>query len=362
MTPPPYTVTLIPGDGTGPEVIAAATSVLEATGVALRWEEAEAGETAIARHGTHLPEATLDSIRRNRVALKGPVTTPVGTGFRSVNVALRQTLDLYACLRPCRTYHGVRSPYEDVDIVVVRENTEDLYAGIEFQRGTPEAEAFAQFLIKSGAKVRTESGFSVKPISVEGSRRIAKFAFDYARANDRRKVTAVHKANIMKFSDGLFLEVVQEVSRSYADIAFDSVIVDNLCMQLVQRPQQFDVLVLPNLYGDIVSDLCAGLVGGLGVAPGANFGEGIAVFEPTHGSAPKYAGLDKVNPTAAILSGVMMLHHLGEHGAAVRVERAVARVIAEGHHVTYDLRPRRDDPKAVGTKEMAQAIIKVLKK
>ncbi len=353
-----HTITLIPGDGTGPEVVEAARRALEATGVEFQWEVVNAGASALEKEGSLLPERLFASIRKNKVALKGPTTTPVGTGFRSVNVALRKTLDLYACLRPCRSYPGIPSRYENVDIIIVRENTEDLYAGFEFAEGTPEAEKLLSFISKSiGETARKDSGISLKLISETASRRIAKFAFEYARTNGRKKVSVVHKANIMKFSDGLFLNVVRDVARAYPDIEFEDRIVDNLCAQLVQRPHQFDVLVLPNLYGDIVSDLCAGLVGGLGVAPGANIGDEIAIFEPTHGSAPKYTGLNKVNPTAMILSGVMMLRYINEKVAADRLEAAVAEVIAEGKSVTYDLKPGRDATTAVGTSEMTDAII-----
>ncbi len=358
-----HTITLIPGDGIGPEVVEAARRVLEATGVQFQWEVINAGETALKQEGSLLPERLLDSIRKNKIALKGPTTTPVGTGFRSVNVALRQMLDLYACLRPCRSYAGIPAHYENVDIIIVRENTEDLYAGIEFAKDSPEAKKLLDFIGQNTKeKVPQDSGISIKLISVTGSRRIVKFAFDYARANGRKKVSAIHKANIMKYSDGLFLEVARDVAKSYPDIAFEDVIIDNLCAQLVQRPQQFDVLVLPNLYGDIVSDLCAGLVGGLGVAPGANIGTELAVFEPTHGSAPKYTGLNKVNPVATILSGILMLRYINEKAAADRLEAAVAAVMAEGKSVTYDMTPDRNALTAVGTSEMADAIISKLKK
>jgi len=333
-----HRVTLIPGDGTGPELIAAARRVLEATGVALEWQVEEAGEAVLEREGTPLPERVLESIRRNGVALKGPITTPVGSGFRSVNVALRQGLSLYANLRPARTIPGVRSRYEQVDLVIVRENMEDLYAGIEHE-------------VIPGLAAE-----AIKVITRAASERIVRFAFEYARGNGRRKVTAVHKANIMKLTDGLFLRVAREVAAEYPDIAFEDRIVDNMCMQLVQKPELYDVLVLPNLYGDIVSDLASGLVGGLGVAPGANIGERWAVFEPVHGSAPKYAGQNKVNPTATILSGALMLRYLGETRAAERVEAAVRQVIGEGRRVTYDLKPTPEDPTAVGTREMAEAI------
>ncbi len=355
-----HTITLIPGDGTGPEVAEAMRRCVEATGVSVEWEVRNAGVDVMEECGTPLPDDVLESIRKNRVAIKGPVTTPVGTGFRSVNVSLRKMLDLYACLRPARYYHGVKSHYPDADLVVVRENTEDLYAGIEFERGTDEcAKAIAAIEQLAGTTIRPDSGVSIKPISETGTKRIVRFAFDYAIANGRSKVTAVHKANIMKFSDGLFLECARQVAEEYADsgIEFEDRIVDNMCMQLVQKPELYDVLVLPNLYGDIVSDLCSGLVGGLGVAPGANIGEDCAVFEPTHGSAPKYAGQNKVNPVATILSAVMMLRHIGEKEAGDRLERAVEEVVAEGRDVTYDLKPDRDDPTAVGTCEMADAII-----
>jgi isocitrate dehydrogenase (NAD+) len=354
-------ITLITGDGIGPEIAEAARRCIDATGAAIHWDLAEAGTEVMARLGTPLPDATVESIKKNGVALKAPITTPVGTGFRSINVYLRQSLDLYACLRPCKSYQGVRSKYEDIDLVIVRENTEDLYAGIEFQKGRDEALELIDWLNRhSKRKIASESGISIKPISVAATQRIVRFAFDYARRMGRHKVTSVHKANIMKFSDGLWLEVSREVAKSYPDIEFEDRIVDNMCMQLVQKPELYDVLVLPNLYGDIVSDLCAGLVGGLGVAPGANIGEKGAVFEATHGSAPRYKGLNKVNPTALILSGVLMLRHLGKAQEADRLENAVAAVIAEGKQVTYDLKENRDDPTAVGTSEMADAIIEHL--
>jgi len=349
-----HRVTLIPGDGTGPELVAQARRAMEATGVDIEWEVVEAGADVMDKYGTPLPDGVIESIQRNRVALKGPVTTPIGAGFRSVNVALRQKLSLYACLRPCRQYPGIRSHYRDVDLVIVRENTEDLYAGVEFDLGSPEAR---QIIEMSGGKIAPDSAISIKPISETGSRRIAKFAFDYAVANGRRKVTAVTKANIMKFTDGLFFRVAREVAGDYTAIEYEERLVDNMCMQLVQKPELYDVLVLPNLYGDIVSDLAAGLVGGLGVAPGANIGDDAVVFEAIHGSAPRYKGMNKVNPTALILCGVMMLRHLGEDDAAQRLEAATAAVIAEGKHVTYDFKPTRDDPTAVGTKEMTDAII-----
>jgi isocitrate dehydrogenase (NAD+) len=353
-----HTITLIPGDGIGPQVVEATRRVLEATGVEFQWDVVDAGATALEKEGNLLPERLFDSIRRNKVALKGPVTTPVGEGFRSVNVALRKALGLYACLRPCRSYPGIPSRYENIDIVVVRENTEDLYAGIEFAEGTPEAEELLSLISQDREEeIRKDSGISLKLISKTGTRKISTFAFEYARANGRKKVTAVHKANIMKFSDGLFLSVAREVAGAYPDIEFEDRLVDNLCAQLVQQSHSFDVLLLPNLYGDIISDLCAGLVGGLGVVPGANIGDEIATFEPTHGSAPKYTGLNKVNPIATILSGVMMLRHIGEKAAADRLEAAVAGVVAEGKSVTYDLKPGRDSATAVGTSEMADAMI-----
>ena len=355
----PHRVVLIPGDGTGPELTEATRRVLEATGVELDWDVREAGADVMDRYGGNpLPPDVLDAIRETGVALKGPITTPVGVGFRSVNVALRKELDMYAQVRPCKSYPGVRSRFQDVDLIIVRENTEDLYAGIEYEQGTPDAEELVSWIDAHGGTLRhRDAGISIKPISVTGTRRIFEFAFDYARRNGRKKITAVHKANIMKFSDGLWLRVAREVAAENEDIAFDDRIVDNMCMQLVQRPEEYDVLVLPNLYGDIVSDLAAGMIGGLGVAPGANFGEYAAVFEPTHGSAPKYAGQNKVNPIAQMLSGVLMLRHLDERSAADRLERAIAAVIAEGESVTYDMKPNRDDPTAVGTSEVADAVI-----
>ena len=327
-----YAVTLIPGDGIGPELAEAATAVLEATGIGFAWDRQDAGEATIASEGTPLPDRVIESIRANGVAIKGPITTPVGSGFRSVNVGLRQALELYANVRPARSMKGVETRYEGVDLIIVRENTEDLYAGIEHRVGPDAAE-------------------SIKIITRAASQRIARYAFEYAVKNGRRKVTAVHKANIMKLSDGLFLESAQQVAAEYAGrVEFEDRIVDNMCMQLVQKPELYDVLVLPNLYGDIVSDLAAGLVGGLGVAPGANIGERAAVFEPVHGSAPKYAGQNKANPTALILSGALMLRHLGETDAADAVERATREVIAEGRTVTYDLGG------AAGTREFGAAV------
>jgi len=359
----PYKITLIPGDGTGPEITEQTIRCLEATGVKFEWDRQEAGSDAINKYKTPLPDKVINSMKINKIAIKGPIETPIGKGFRSVNVALRKELDLYACLRPCKSYQGVKSKYENIDLVVVRENTEDLYAGIEFEKDSKETKEIAKQIKKlSNINIAEGSAISIKPISYKASRRIIKFAFDYAVKNKRKKVTAVHKANIMKYTDGLFLEVAREVAREYeSKIEFEDRIVDNMCMQLVQKPQIYDVLVLPNLYGDIISDLCAGLVGGLGVAPGANIGDGIALFEPTHGSAPKYKGLNKVNPCAMILSGVLMLRHIGETYAADRLEKAVAGVIKEGKSVTYDLKEDRNDPTAVGTREMADAIIAKLK-
>ena len=356
-----FNVTLIPGDGTGPELTEAARRVLEATGVAFEWDVQEAGVDVMESAGTPLPEATLASVRKNGVALKGPITTPIGTGFRSVNVALRHELGLYACLRPCKYYPGMRSRYDNVDLVVVRENTEDLYAGIEYESGSSEAaEVIAMLNGMQAKQIAPTSGLSIKPMSPEASARIIRYAFEYARAHGRKRVSCITKANIMKFTDGLFLSVFREVAQEYPEIEAWETLVDALCMGLVQRPEEFDVLVLPNLYGDIISDLTAGLVGGLGVAPGGNIGLDAAVFEATHGSAPKYKGLNRVNPTAMILSGKLMLDHLGETEAATRLENAVAAVIAEGDRVTYDLKPSRDDPTAVGTSEYADAIIEKL--
>jgi len=378
-----HKITLIPGDGTGPEITEATRRVIEATGVAIEWEVKEAGVDVMDKYGTPLPEEVLESIRRNKVALKGPITTPIGKGFRSVNVAMRKELDLFACVRPCKYYPGIRSKYADVDLVIVRENTEDLYAGVEFDLGSEEAKTIIEM---SGGKIRPDSAISIKPISVTGTRRIVKLAFDYAIANGRKSVTAVAKANIMKFTDGLFYEVAREVAKAYgakfewsnlepdagdetltieagrgAGILYQERLVDNMCMQLVQKPELYDVICLPNLYGDILSDLCAGLVGGLGVAPGANIGDESALFEPTHGSAPKYKGQNKVNPIAMILSGMLMLRHINETDAADRLEKAVAKIIAEGKYVTYDMKPDRNDPTAVGTSQVADAIIRELK-
>ena len=357
-----HRVTLIPGDGIGPELTEATRRVLEASGAEFDWDVQYAGTDVMNQNdGNPLPDHVLDAIRETGVALKGPITTPVGGGFRSVNVGLRKALDLYGQVRPCKSYEGVRTRFDDVDLVLIRENTEDLYAGIEFEQGGEDAEELIGWIEKHGGRLRhRDAGISIKPLSVTGTRRIVQFAFDYARRNGRRKVTAVHKANIMKFTDGLYLRVAEEVAAENSDIDFDDRIVDNMCMQLVQRPEEYDVLVCPNLYGDIVSDLAAGMIGGLGMAPGGNFGEEAAIFEPTHGSAPKYAGQNKANPMAQMLSGVMMLRHLEEHEAADRVESAIAEVIREGKSVTYDMKPTRDDPTAVGTSEVADAIIEKL--
>ena len=352
-----HRVTFIPGDGTGPELAEATRRVLEATGVEFEWDEKPAGEDVYAEEGNPFPDRTLESIKRNGVGIKGPTTTPVGSGFRSINVQLRKELDLYACIRPCKLYQGVRSRFDRVDIVIVRENTEDLYAGIEFERGTQENQALRRFLAAHDAPVRDDAGISIKPISTFGTNRIVEAAFEYAARNGRRKVTAAHKANIMKFSDGLFLDTARSVAERHPEIEFEDRIIDNLCNQLVSRPEEYDVIVLPNLYGDIVSDLGAGMIGGLGLAPGANIGTEAAMFEATHGSAPKYKGQNKVNPTALMLSGVLMLRHLEEGEAADRMEAAIAEVIREGEKVTYDLKPSRDDPTAVGTSQFADAVI-----
>jgi isocitrate dehydrogenase (NAD+) len=357
-----HAVTLIPGDGVGPEIADATVRVLEATGVEFDWDVQQAGENVMAEFGTPLPGHVLDSIRRNRVALKGPITTPVGTGFRSVNVALRQELELYACVRPIKAYPGARNLRDDLDFVVVRENSEDIYIGIEFEKGTPECrQVLEQVSTLARKRIRPDSGLSIKPISVSGSERIVQYAFDYARQYGRRKLTLVHKANIMKHTDGLYLAVGRQVAERNPDIEFEDRIVDNMCMQLVLRPSEYDVLVCPNLYGDIISDLGAGMIGGLGLAPGANIGTDGAVFEATHGSAPRYTGQNKVNPMALMLSGVLMLRHLKETTAADVMEKAIADVIREGKSVTYDLKERRDDPTAVGTSQVADAIVEKLR-
>ena len=359
-----HKITLIPGDGIGYEVSHATTRCIEACGVSIQWDSVLAGQDALEKTGELLPKSALDSIKKNKVALKGPITTPIGTGFRSVNVAIRQALDLFACVRPAKSYCGVNSRFKDIDLVIVRENSEDLYAGIEFQEGKPETQSLITQIEKyTNKSIRHDSGISIKPISKFASERIVRFAFRYALENKRKKVTCVHKANIMKFTDGLFLQVARQVAGEFAGkIIFEETIVDNMAMQLVQKPHNYDVLVLPNLYGDIISDLCAGLIGGLGVAPGANIGTEMAVFEAVHGSAPKYKGKNKANPTAMILSGVLMLRYIKENKAAEILEEAVKQVIAEGKFVTYDLKLDPLDPSAVGTAQMADAIIEKIKK
>jgi isocitrate dehydrogenase (NAD+) len=356
-----YKVTLIPGDGIGPEVSGAAQRVLDASGVSFEWDVREAGMTALESQGDVLPEATLDSLKENKVGLKGPMTTPIGSGFRSVNVGLRQALGLYANLRPGKSLEGVQSTFRNIDLVVVRENLEGMYSGVEFDTGTVEAaEVIDAINERSKKQVDGSAAISIKIITAAGSRRIVEYAFEYARANGRKQVTAVHKANIMKFTDGLFLREAQAVAERYPEIAFNDRIVDNMCMQLMQKPQEYDVLVMPNLYGDIVSDLVAGMIGGLGVAPSGNIGPDGAVFEAIHGSAPSHAGKNEANPTAMILSGALMLRHLGEQAAAERVENATAAVIAEGKDVTYDLRADRDPSKAASTTRMTDAIIEAM--
>ena len=378
-----YKITLIPGDGTGPEITEATRRVIDATGVDIEWDIEEAGIDIMETAGTPLPDSVLASLRKNKLGLKGPITTPIGKGFRSVNVALRKELDLYACIRPCKYYRGIRSKYEDVDLIVFRENTEDLYAGVEWDLDSTEAK---EIIKMADGRIREDSAISIKPISITGTKRIIKMAFDYAIANGKKTVTAVCKANIMKYTDGLFYKVCREVAKAYGakfewndlepetgdatlteyagkatGIIYQERLVDNMCMQLVQKPELYDIIVMPNLYGDILSDLCAGLVGGLGVAPGANIGDGIALFEPTHGSAPKYTGLNKVNPAAMMLSGVMMLKYMEELDAANRLEKAIADVIEEGKDVTYDMKEDRNDPTAVGTSQFADAVIAKLK-
>ena len=388
-----YHVTLIPGDGVGPEIAEATRLCIDGTGVKIDWDVQECGIEVIEREGK-VPERVLDSIKKNQVALKAPITTPIGKGFRSVNVFLRQALDLYACIRPCKSYKGVRGHYTNVDLVVVRENTEDLYAGVEFEAGQPTTADLIKYInsIATGKKISTgldTTGVSIKPMSFEGTRRICQYAFDYALKMNRKSVCSVSKANIMKFTDGLWYKETRAVASAYGarfedksllegvkpdahlagkapntdgKLEYTERLIDNMCMQLVQKPELYDVIVLPNLYGDILSDLCAGLVGGLGVAPGANIGSSGAVFEATHGSAPKYKGQNKVNPTALILSGKLMLEHLGEAKAAEKLERAVAEVIAEGKDVTYDMNADRHDPTAVGTRQMAEAIVRKMQK
>jgi len=357
-----HRIAVIPGDGIGPEIVDATIRVLEATGVAFDWDYREAGLDAAEKYGSVLPEEVLDSVRANKVAIKGPITTPRGGGFRSVNVALRKMLDLYACLRPAKSYPGVRSRYQNIDLVIVRENHEDLYAGVEFEKGDPAIQKIGELTDAAGmGHIREDAGLSLKIISERGTTRVARFAFEYARKYGRKKVTVVAKDNILKFTDGLFFATARHVAEGYSDIEYQEVLVDNMAMQLVQKPENYDVLLLPNLYGDVLSDLCAGLVGGLGVAPGANLGDEIALFEPVHGSAPKYAGQNKVNPMALMLSGVMMLRHITETDAADRMEHALAAVIAEGKSVTYDMKPSPDDPTAVGTSQVADAVIEKMK-
>ena len=351
-----HRITFIPGDGVGPEIMEVTRRCVEATGISIEWDVQYAGAIVMESEGTLLPKRVLDSIRKNKVAIKGPITTPVGTGFRSVNVAMRKELDLFACLRPCKTYQGVKSHYEHIDIVIVRENTEDLYAGIEYEYDKQEIKEIKKLIERQkNIHFPPRVGLSIKPISWEASERIIRYAFQYAASHGRKKVTGVHKANIMKYTDGLFLEVFRYVAKDFPKIESEDRIVDNMTMQLIQKPQLYDVLVLPNLYGDIISDLCAGLVGGLGVAPGANIGDTIALFEQTHGSAPKYKGKNKVNPSAAIFSAVLMLQHLGEKNYAKKLENALADVIKEGKIVTYDLGG------TAGTREMGDAVIAKLK-
>ena len=354
-----HRVTFIPGDGIGPEVSDAARRVLEATGVEFEWDIQEAGAAVIESAGTPLPDSVIESIRTNRVALKGPIGTPVGTGFPSVNVALRRAADLYANIRPCKSYAGGPSRYQDVDLVIVRDTTEDLYSGIEFAKDSPELVALRAVIqeLSPKARIPDDAGITIKPISVTASRRVVELAFEFARANGRRKVTAAHKANLMKCTDGIFLAVAREIAAENADIEFDDRIVDNLCAELVQRPEEFDVLVCPMQYGDLLSDLAAGLIGGVGIAPGMSVGTHAALFESTHGSAPKHAGQDRANPMAMMLSGVMLLRHLAENEAADHLERSISSVIAAGDSVTYDLKPRRDDPTAVGTSVVTDAVI-----
>ncbi len=358
-----HTVTCIPGDGIGPEITAVMKACVEATGVRIEWEEINVAWGDARGNVAGIPRNLIDSIQKNRVAIKGPITTPVGKGYRSLNVTLRQMFDLYACLRPCKLYPGARTRYDRVDLVVVRENMEDLYKGIEYRSDDPVGIELREILDRrDGVRLTADTAVGIKAISRAGSERIARFAFEYARAHHRKKVTVVHKANIMKFTDGLFAESARSVAADYPDIPCEEILVDNLCMQLVARPEEFDVLLLPNLYGDIVSDLCAGLVGGLGLAPGANFGTNIAIFEATHGSAPKYAGSDRVNPGSLILSGVLMLEHLGEEPAARALEAALARVVRDGEYVTYDFKQDRSDPSAVGTRGMGEAVIRELRR
>ena len=357
-----HKITLIPGDGVGPEIAEAMKRCVRATGVQIEWDVQHAGSDVFEKTGTPLPKEVLDSIRANKVAIKGPITTPIASGYRSINIALRKEFDLYQNIRPIKLYKGVRSKYKHVDIVIFRENTDDLYIGVEFEQGKENTLGLIKEINKINSQaISDDSGISIKPISIFKTKRIVNAAFQYAVKHKRKKVTAVHKANIMKCTDGLFLNVAREVSKQYPGIEFEDRIVDNMAMQLVQKPELYDVLVLPNLYGDIISDLCAGLIGGLGVAPGANIGEGYAIFEAVHGSAPKYKGLNKVNPSALILSAAMMLNYINEKKAAKILEKSVATVIKEGKYVTYDMKKDRNDPSAVGTSEMADAIIEKIK-
>jgi isocitrate dehydrogenase (NAD+) len=353
-----HRVTLIPGDGIGPEVVEAARRGVKATGVNVEWDVREIGRRAFETTGGDvLPAGSLASIRDSGVALKGPIETPEGAGVRSANIAMRRELDLYANVRPCKHYPGVPSLYRDVDLVVVRENTEDVYTGVELEVGTADVKELIAFIDGStGRRIREDSGISVKAISEGGSDRIVRFAFDEARRRGRTRVTAAHKANIMKFSDGLFLEVARRVAAQYPEIAFDDRIIDALCMELVQAPERFDVLVLPNLYGDIVSELGAGLIGGIGVAPGSHLGDDAAVFEATHGTAPRLAGRDRADLVGLMLSAAMMLRHLEEREAGDRLEEAIAGVLADGVDVTPDLRAPGDERPAVGTMRMAEAV------
>jgi isocitrate dehydrogenase (NAD+) len=356
-----HTITLIPGDGIGPEITEITQKIIQAAGVEIDWDIQPAGLPAIEEYQTPLPEKTIDSIEKHRVCLKAPITTPIGSGYRSVNVTLRQHFDLYACVRPFKTFVGTKTRYPSIDLVVVRENIEDLYAGIETPKDAPETLQLIDFISeKLGKTVRKDSGISIKPISIRNSERIVTWAFEYAKKYRRKKVTAIHKANIMKFTDGLFLEVAKTVASRYPEVEFEDRIVDNMAMQLVQKPELYDILVCPNLYGDILSDLCAGLIGGLGMSPGGNIGDNAAIFEATHGSAPKYAGQDKVNPSALILAAVLMLRHIKEEKAANAIEEALAAVIAEGHYVTYDLKQAGEIP--AKSSEMGEAIIAALKK
>lgn len=355
-----HTITLIPGDGIGIETSAATKLVVEASGADIVWEEAVAGEACLEKFGTPLPDQTLEAVRRNKVAIKGPITTPVGTGFRSVNVALRKELDLYVCLRPVASLPGAGGRYEDVDLVIVRENSEDLYAGIEFEEGSEQAAELIDFCKQTGAGIiRPDSGISIKPISITASERIVRYAFEYALANGRSKVTAAHKANIMKYSDGLYLQTARRVAEEYEGrVEFEDRIIDAFCMNLVKDPTQFDVVVFPNLYGDIASDLAAGLVGGLGIAPGANIGDDFAVFEPVHGSAPKHAGKNTANPTAQIISAAMMLEYIGERECGQRIRDAVTAVYAKGECLTQDIRRATGSTKpAASCTEFTQALI-----